>query len=423
MELAPGRALPHEHWSSQLVHTLPNDYVLTTLGGSSSCYMHGYGEYIRNRSAGNVTWWNPSQGSSGSDWAALFLDSLVPQNTSVVLWEFAINDWWIRPAGISEANFHQQVLKLFLRRLVHRIPKVTIGIVVLWQPYALKCWPECPRDEMKWNLSLPVLQHYSESIASFAVDANALGKRWFTNRTHLLADRHHPTDAGHAMIAEAVLLHLRSRAAATPSSRDGSLPSLPQACCLAEIDEHVDEASGGAFGGHRLLGARSLVYTTPTLRDFDTRWVPAITTRSEGTVESFGSNSSERSDRKFVARIAPCAKGKNPARYGLVHEVPFEFRYVGINAVQWASGRPRRACSLRVFVDGQESSRLDVPAVLLRPSGMSPQCWNARPQPPLSSTENHQRHRRAALNAPTTVSFCYAGGSDRPVLTGGAVYV
>ena len=29
-------------------------------------------------SAGNVTWWNPSQGSSGSDWAALYLDSLVP---------------------------------------------------------------------------------------------------------------------------------------------------------------------------------------------------------------------------------------------------------------------------------------------------------------------------------------------------------
>ena len=44
VELAPGRALPHEHWSSQLVHTLPNDYVLTTLGGSSSCYKHGYGE-------------------------------------------------------------------------------------------------------------------------------------------------------------------------------------------------------------------------------------------------------------------------------------------------------------------------------------------------------------------------------------------
>ena len=147
----PGWALPHEHWSSQLVHTLPNDYVLTTLGGSSSCYKHGYGEYIRNRSAGNVTWWNPSQGSSGSDWAALYLDSLVPQNTSVVLWEFAINDWWALPAGISEANFQQQVLELFLRRLVHRIPKVTVGIVVLWQPYALKCWPECPRDDIKWN--------------------------------------------------------------------------------------------------------------------------------------------------------------------------------------------------------------------------------------------------------------------------------
>ena len=156
------------------------------------------------------------------------------------------------------------------------------------------------------NLSLPVLEHYSESIASFAVDANATGKRQFTNRTQLLADRHHPTDAGHAMIAEAVLLHLRSRAAAKPSSQDGPPPSLPQACCLAAIDE----ASGSAFAGHRLLGATSLAYTTPTLQDFDTRWVPAITTRSEATVESFGSNSSERSDRKFVAHIAPCARSK-----------------------------------------------------------------------------------------------------------------
>ena len=113
--------------------------------------------------------------------------------------------------------------------------------------YALKCWPECPRDDIKWNLSLPVLEHYSESIASFAVDANATGERQFTNRTQLLADRHHPTDAGHAMIAEAVLLHLRSRAAAKPYSQDGPPPSLPQACCLAAIDE----ASGSAFAASR----------------------------------------------------------------------------------------------------------------------------------------------------------------------------
>ena len=56
-----------------------------------------------------------------------------------------------------------------------------------------------------------------------------------------------------------------------------------------------------------------------------------------------------------MAHIAPCARSKNPARYGLVHEVPFEFRFVGINAVQWASGRARAACLLRVFVDGQET--------------------------------------------------------------------
>ena len=40
---------------------------------------------------------------------------------------------------------------------------------------------------------------------------------------------------------------------------------------------------------------------------------------------------------------------QDPARYGRVHEVPFEFRFVGINAVQWPMGR-RVGHALRVFV-------------------------------------------------------------------------
>ena len=90
VEQLEAKELPGEHWSSRLVHAVPADFTLTTLGGSSSCFIHGYGEHIRNYSTGNVTWWNPSQGSTGTDWAALFIDSLVPARSHVVLWEFAI---------------------------------------------------------------------------------------------------------------------------------------------------------------------------------------------------------------------------------------------------------------------------------------------------------------------------------------------
>ena len=84
-------------------------------------------------------------------------------------------------------------------------PTVTVGFVSLWQPSARVCWPHCVGDRLKWNLSLPVLQHYSDTISSFAVDVNALSKSAFTNASQLLADRHHPTPAGHALIGEAVL--------------------------------------------------------------------------------------------------------------------------------------------------------------------------------------------------------------------------
>jgi hypothetical protein len=63
-----------------LVAFTPDNYVLTALGGPSSCYKQARLRRVHSQSmsAGNVTWWNPSQGSSGSDWAALYLDSLVP---------------------------------------------------------------------------------------------------------------------------------------------------------------------------------------------------------------------------------------------------------------------------------------------------------------------------------------------------------
>ena len=59
------------------------------------------------------------------------------------------------------------------------------------------------------------------------------------------------------------------------------------------------------------------------------------------------------------------------------------------------------ACSLRVFVDGQEANIIDVPTVLLRPRAACRLNAGVRDHTRLGSTENHQLHRRAARNAPS----------------------
>lgn len=75
--------------------------TITSLGGSASAWRNNYGFHLASllkrelvkRGATDVRFFNPSHGYTGSDWGSLYLDSLVPHDTDVLLWEFAINDW------------------------------------------------------------------------------------------------------------------------------------------------------------------------------------------------------------------------------------------------------------------------------------------------------------------------------------------
>jgi hypothetical protein len=60
---------------------------------------------------------------------------------------------------------------------------------------------------------------------------------------------------------------------------------------------------------------------------------------------------------------------QDPARYGRVHEVPFEFRFVGINAVQWPMGR-RVGHALRVCCACSLTARrrINLSTVFVKPS-------------------------------------------------------
>jgi len=78
-----------------------SNFTVATLGGSASAFRPNLGDFLRGHldvdlggttNASRAHSFNPSHGYSGSDWGALFMDSLVPPDTDLLIWEFAIND-------------------------------------------------------------------------------------------------------------------------------------------------------------------------------------------------------------------------------------------------------------------------------------------------------------------------------------------
>jgi len=152
----------------------PINLTVTTLGGSASAFTPNYGSFLAEElqqelssQRVSVRCINPSHGYTGSDWAALFMDSLVPPDTDVLIWEFAVNDWpghrpvvdkeagTARWPGLRAATWHEDAFHLYIRRALALMDtrRVALGFVFLWQPEASRCFPSCavcracpPRD-------------------------------------------------------------------------------------------------------------------------------------------------------------------------------------------------------------------------------------------------------------------------------------
>jgi hypothetical protein len=136
--------------------------TIATVGGSSSADMENYGPFLAaglramllehgNTQTACVRTVNPSQGGSGTDWGSAFLFSLIPPETDVLLWEFAINDW--SPADLSHSNVtaraaHQQLIELWIRRALALNPHMVLGFLDLWKTGAASCWPHCVHAEV-----------------------------------------------------------------------------------------------------------------------------------------------------------------------------------------------------------------------------------------------------------------------------------
>ena len=83
-----------EIWTSSppTPRRLPKRPLITSIGGSASCPHKNYAHFVGKELNTTFTS-NPSQGYSGSDYAALYFDSLIDNKTDVLIWEFAINDF------------------------------------------------------------------------------------------------------------------------------------------------------------------------------------------------------------------------------------------------------------------------------------------------------------------------------------------
>lgn len=166
--------------------------------------------------------YNPSLDSSGSVWAALHMDSLIPNTTDLVLWDFTVNDYQPDPLQVASRNLslsiaRKQKFELFLHRATALNPNIVVGVISLWRNSAgQNCWP-CPEDAQLYTEVLSVAQQYP-SIPIFTIDARALAQHLSWSQSDMLHDYHHPTTLMHSLIGSAILAEMMGSVATSSVS-------------------------------------------------------------------------------------------------------------------------------------------------------------------------------------------------------------
>jgi hypothetical protein len=211
--------------------------TITSFGGSSSAfkttYAHVLGSLLtallKRLKVPNyelvVQIRNPSAGSSSTVWGAVCMETLVPSDTDILLWEFGINDYSLtKHYGILA---HQKALELFIRRARSLNQMLVIGFVSLWvSNAAVDCWPKC--TDIMFQSVLMRTRWYKNSAGVFAINFNRLLPAWgmrgvpeaeflrvprsvaTRNKHHdtesntPFRDRHHPNAVGYTAIGVAL---------------------------------------------------------------------------------------------------------------------------------------------------------------------------------------------------------------------------
>ncbi|KAL1503794.1 hypothetical protein AB1Y20_012262 [Prymnesium parvum] len=293
---------------------------ITSLGSSASAQRASYVSHLATWLGDRqLTTHNMAQGYATSDYALSFLDSLVPpcpnaSATHLLLWEFAIND------SEMSAEWRRELFPLFLRRAAHLVPHATLCFVVLWPSYARHCFPACPRRLAVWaDLTAALARATHRRV--FAINVNRLAER-MGNHSALFADRHHPSSAGHQMIAGALAAH-EAYAAFTHylTSRAASLLHLKPSLPARAIRLAAPLPSEGAIRLHGHAAKPALAA------------VGAFLNGTQPVSVDAGLSDSKRVDRKTLLWIPACAYGAATYAVGL------RFTFVGLNLVLPARGQ------------------------------------------------------------------------------------
>lgn len=432
--------------------------TITSLGGSASAWRNNYGfhlashlerDFVRPRAAphsqARVRFFNPSHGYTGSDWASLYLDTLVPPETDVLLWEFAVNDWpgqgslrLLDPGwpGLKATTWHSEAMELFVRRAFALNPRMTLGLVFLWQPQAARCWPRCEHDDRVWRDNLEVMRHYARHIDAFALDVNYLAKN-HTSVRHLFRDQHHPSDEAHAAIGKA-LFH-RFMAVRSPPTRVGGAPPnatltaprprrIPQSLRALSVfsdglqaqthgseeggellrvllrGSDLDEDSGSST--QRSLGSYSYYYGEPRFGPTTLQPVSPAALQSRRT----GKVMVERVDNVQHVLIPPCSQDialvyalrghvRRPRFVGINFRGPDGYVFLGaIEALDHAlqvnvtmgGGNATEALTLSAM----PKATVDTNLTVVGRGVFAPQAWYAIPHPAPSSTTETSGQRQ-----------------------------
>jgi hypothetical protein len=345
-------------WKSakQYVHNA-RPLKLVTVGGSATAIKPSFGDFVADAANGahgdqTVVAFNPSQGMTGSDWAACFMDTLVPSDVDVLVWEFAINDWRPESVTLPKREWHQSVFALFLARALHLYPGVTIGIVFLWQPAAARCWPSCPDDRMLWNDVLPVLQHYQSKADIFAIDFNHIAKRTHTKET-LFRDLHHPTETVHREIGELVLKHVERRL----HGRSSDITTLSMEALLPRAWAQNELIRS-------IMDAESNLVMRPHLES-------KVKLHALHAAVDKGKHSKGRIDTKWHLPLPECGSKEG----GVVYRTTKPFKFVGLNInFGHAVGKMIKPDLIRIAVGSHVLQPAATPSFLSR-GFAAPQQW------------------------------------------------
>lgn len=449
---------------------------LTLLGGSSSAYVPSFADVLKGSGEARKTF-NPSQGATDTSFGTVFMDSLLPPDTTFVMWEFSTNDHlghqnnrhvsitindhlghrnnWQGLGGrvggrgrgargqrrrshstghldeVSSAAYRRQTIELFVRRALHRQPLLRFGFLSLWPENGGLEYPK--QDKSFWPELVAALQPFRHRIDAFAVDGLPALEALGMSKEQIFRDRHHPTEEAVAALAGLVARQIRARGTRNASATSHCVsdpPSAPKPVTGA----HEMQLTSALVRDEVL----SILYVTPSLKP-SLVWDNLEThhgTKSRGVPPAEAHQDQElgkalkcRSDRFRAAPIAACG-----TRASLRHWIARPFGYIGIAAVRTADGWELDAvhADLSLTVSNEASSRV---ATTLLPPAELPIILsgrqNARKIPYLwwrmgSAQDTYGGTRRQRLRCSSaqvcSVDMCAGNTSASQLLVTGVVY-